>query len=79
MDGSNNEGVDDDVKKKLELLLKLSYDAAMLGMMSSRCSDTHLNKQPRRIQCKLVMNGRWRNFLAENLVIRCLECIQMFS
>ena len=48
MDGINNGG-DDDVNKKLELLLKLSYDAAMLGMMASRYTDTYLNKQPRRI------------------------------
>ena len=48
MDGINNGG-DDDVNKKLELLLKLSYDAAMLGLMASRYTDTYLNKQPRRI------------------------------
>jgi hypothetical protein len=57
MDGSNNRGVNDDVKNKLELLLKLSYDVAMLVMMASRYTDTYLSKQPRRIQCKLVMNG----------------------
>ena len=59
MDGINNGG-DDDVNKKLELLLKLSYDAAMLGMMASRYTDTYLNKQPRRIA---VPKERKRGFL----------------
>ena len=51
MSGTDNEGDDDGINKRLELLrlMQLSYDAAMLGHLGNQYYETYLNKQPRRI------------------------------